>query len=280
MKKTLLIFATVIIFSFVAKAQLNMISDGKVMVGSSTATPITPLHVLGDVYIPAGNSYWIGATSDTGRRLRLHNDGQNAFIDYCANLFFRAGYNSSDVGVALHPNGSMSIGYGYWTYYYSPPAYPLDVNGDIRSTGTVYVTNDVWSKGGILYSDGRLKKNVEDLSNNKNKLLKLKGVKFDFISEVPIIQESVNQSSSSNPDNTSKTDTSKNVPPTPTSIKLSSEVTSRKHFGFIAQDLQKIFPELVSEGKDGYLGVDYIGIIPMLVEAFKEQDSILTRQPK
>ncbi len=42
--------------------------------------------------------------------------------------------------------------------------------------------------------------------------------------------------------------------------------------GFSAQDMQKIFPELVRENKDGYLSVDYIGLIAPMTEAIKAQN--------
>jgi hypothetical protein len=41
--------------------------------------------------------------------------------------------------------------------------------------------------------------------------------------------------------------------------------------GYLAQDVQKLFPELVREDKDGYLSLDYMGLIPILVEAIKVQ---------
>ena len=40
--------------------------------------------------------------------------------------------------------------------------------------------------------------------------------------------------------------------------------------GLIAQEVQAIFPELVNTGEDGMLSVNYIGLIPHFVEAFKE----------
>ena len=40
--------------------------------------------------------------------------------------------------------------------------------------------------------------------------------------------------------------------------------------GFIAQDIQKIIPEVVYEDNKGYLGVNYSGVVPYLVEAIKE----------
>ncbi|MDD4738290.1 MAG: tail fiber domain-containing protein, partial [Candidatus Pacebacteria bacterium] len=44
-----------------------------------------------------------------------------------------------------------------------------------------------------------------------------------------------------------------------------------KRLGFSAQELQKIYPELVKEGSDGYLSIDGTGLIAPLVEAIKEQ---------
>ena len=43
-----------------------------------------------------------------------------------------------------------------------------------------------------------------------------------------------------------------------------------KRYGFIAQEVEKQFPNLVKEDDDGKLSVDYLGVIPILVEALKE----------
>jgi TolA-binding protein len=49
-------------------------------------------------------------------------------------------------------------------------------------------------------------------------------------------------------------------------------------FGFIAQELQKTFPTLVSEGsdKDKILSVNYFAIIPILTKAIQEQQNSIT----
>jgi hypothetical protein len=44
-----------------------------------------------------------------------------------------------------------------------------------------------------------------------------------------------------------------------------------KRMGFSAQELQKVYPELVKEGSDGYLSIDGTGLIAPLVESIKEQ---------
>ncbi|MAJ32790.1 MAG: hypothetical protein CMC18_09155, partial [Flavobacteriaceae bacterium] len=42
--------------------------------------------------------------------------------------------------------------------------------------------------------------------------------------------------------------------------------------GVLAQDIQEVFPELVSEDKEGMLSVNYQGLIPVLINALKEQE--------
>jgi hypothetical protein len=44
-----------------------------------------------------------------------------------------------------------------------------------------------------------------------------------------------------------------------------------KHFGFIAQELKEIFPEMVKEDSKGNLAVEYDAMIPVLLQAIKEQ---------
>ena len=45
--------------------------------------------------------------------------------------------------------------------------------------------------------------------------------------------------------------------------------------GFIAQEVQEIIPDLVSNNNDGFKTVNYIGVIPHLVEAIKEQQKMI-----
>ena len=44
-----------------------------------------------------------------------------------------------------------------------------------------------------------------------------------------------------------------------------------KHFGVIAQDVEKILPDMVKTSPDGMKAVAYDELIPILIEALKEQ---------
>ncbi|MBR1933411.1 MAG: tail fiber domain-containing protein [Prevotella sp.] len=45
---------------------------------------------------------------------------------------------------------------------------------------------------------------------------------------------------------------------------------ARRHYGVSAQELQKIFPDLVREGQDGYLTVNYTEMVPLLLQCIQE----------
>jgi len=46
----------------------------------------------------------------------------------------------------------------------------------------------------------------------------------------------------------------------------------------LAQDIQKVFPELVSTDDRDMLAVNYQGLVPVLINALKEQDAKLKEQ--
>ena len=144
------------------------------------------------------------------------------------------------------------------------PTCPLEVSG----TGKA----DAWT----TRSDARLKENIINLKNPIDSLFLLQGVSYNL--KWPVVQktfspslpgssktDSINNNQSGNDNNTS-------------SVKVDSALYSRRHIGFIAQDVQKIFPDLVYGDKDGILSMDYISIIPMLVEGLKQQQQIITAQ--
>lgn len=82
-------------------------------------------------------------------------------------------------------------------------------------------------------SDFRLKTNIETLGTVLQKIDQLRGVKFTY--------------------------------------KDQHKYASGYKIGVIAQELQKVYPEMVTLGKDGFLKVDYTQLTGMLIQAVKEQ---------
>jgi hypothetical protein len=57
----------------------------------------------------------------------------------------------------------------------------------------------------------------------------------------------------------------------------SYEMKGKQKIGVLAQDIKEVFPELVSEDSNEMLAVNYQGLVPVLINALKEQDEKISR---
>ena len=101
----------------------------------------------------------------------------------------------------------------------------------LATSGALTVSSDVVAYGSP--SDKRLKENIKPIESALDKVSKLQGVTFDW-------------------------------------KKSDSILKIKQDIGFIAQDVQKVIPELVRENEDGMLSMRHQGIAPILLEAIKE----------
>ena len=52
----------------------------------------------------------------------------------------------------------------------------------------------------------------------------------------------------------------------------------KQKIGVLAQEIKEVFPELVSEDDNEMLAVNYQGLVPVLINALKEQDGKMKEQ--
>ena len=57
------------------------------------------------------------------------------------------------------------------------------------------------------------------------------------------------------------------------SYTMKNDVEQKQKIGLLAQEVQKVFPELVSEDNNGMLAVNYQALVPVLINALKEQEN-------
>jgi len=57
----------------------------------------------------------------------------------------------------------------------------------------------------------------------------------------------------------------------------SYEMKGKQKIGVLAQEIKEVFPELVSEDDNEMLAVNYQGLVPVLINALKEQDDKISR---
>ena len=145
--------------------------------------------------------------------------------------------NLAGTGVSVSSgtgNSTISIGQSVATSA-SPTFAGLSINGAITATGNI---------SAYVSSDRRLKNNIVPIENALTKLNKIGGYSFDWTDDY--IEKESNG-------------------------KGEDGYFFRKHdIGVIAQELQEILPEAVAEKTDGYLGVRYEKIIPLLIQSIKE----------
>ncbi len=136
-------------------------------------------------------------------------------------------------GEVVVMNGNVGIGR-------EQPAYLLDVNGTIRVSSTLYS------------SDERLKSDIKPLTDEKDKLYLLQGKSYKK-ALIPVdIKDSLTLA---------------------TAKKTKEKTIETPEYGYLAQELKEVFPDLVSQDSAGYYSVNYIGLIPVIVEALKDQRS-------
>jgi len=58
----------------------------------------------------------------------------------------------------------------------------------------------------------------------------------------------------------------------------SYEMRGKQKIGVLAQEIKEVFPELVSEDDNEMLSVNYQGLVPVLINALKEQDAKMKEQ--
>ena len=61
------------------------------------------------------------------------------------------------------------------------------------------------------------------------------------------------------------------------SYTMKKDENKKQKIGVLAQDIEKVFPELVSES-NGIKSVNYQGLVPVLINAIKEQDAMMKEQ--
>jgi hypothetical protein len=109
----------------------------------------------------------------------------------------------------------------------------------VASNGDFTVTAQAFKPGGgvwAMVSDARLKSGVEPLTGTLDRLLQLRGVRFEYRPEV-----------------------------TPKAMYLPGP-----QVGFIAQEVERVFPDWVAESADGYKTVGPRGFEALTVEALRE----------
>ncbi len=284
MKKNLISIIIFIVASvFNAQAQLKVNWNGNVVVGTSYSDFVPNLSV-------GQNSYYGGAsdskqiafaakpTAGTGYNIAVEgyitpnqnytadknfgvlgitklnqNHGRNYGV---SGMLDFSGTNSTMGGAAIY-------GANYLYLYH----YPNNIQGIYAGyfIGGVYASGGVTTNGVYIPSDARLNENVEPMAQNDKDGTRT----LDNLLRMNVLEYNLKNQTSER--------TSEEIGEMTEEVRASyemmkkdeEELASRLHFGISAQELQEIYPNLVMEGQDGYLTVNYIELVPLLIRSIQ-----------
>lgn len=140
----------------------------------------------------------------------------------------------------LSSQGPATLGDNPWAFsgYDSFIAIPGNVGiGTSRPAYKLDVAGTIATNGSPITSDVRFKKNIEPIADSLTKVLKLDGVSYEWKTEEY----------------------------------ADKGFEKGRHYGVIAQEIEKVLPDVVNTRPDGSKNVAYTEIIPVLIEAIKEQ---------
>ena len=276
MKKIKLLAVLLCVCPMMMFGQLEVRPDGTVRVnvsgspnptlGFSSSITTTPRLAPSISAGVSGHSAIVGGTASSGASIGVYGVGSGCQQrGRNIGVFGRLGmsYPSSPGPPPTVQNGAAIFGSILSTGHtrsFSQPFAGFFI-GDTHVEGLLSATSTSWN------SDYRFKENITDLNsvnafnstdlnsrNVINNVLRLNPVVYNLRQRYIEFQDS-----------------------TGTTVREAvfsenSQLLQRRHFGLIAQEVQQLYPDLVFENGDGYLGINYIGIIPLLIQALKEQN--------
>lgn len=262
---------------FASNAQLRLLQNGRVQVGTLRTDPTEdPLNVTTMQVFGPYNDMRSGSKLTFGDFGQYPNNGWNVFI----------GEYGSDDTDQLWLHGKKGI---YFTTTGQASTVIASYDPSVNSN---FVFNTNLRVNGVnITSDARLKENVQSLQNPLELVNQLNGVSFNYkyseinkyrepdeskFTEARQLQNSVSSQLSGNAALTEKEIQDKLYQ---SEIdRKEAEEASRKRIGFLAQDIEKVLPELVQTDENGVKSIDYIGFIPLIVESLKEMQQTIQDQ--
>ena len=267
-----------LLLAITANAQLSVSSDGNV--GIRTSPNTSSLLKVGSYN--AGNAS-VGLTSSpevmnknnigvegaVSANSSYTNDTNYGVLGIVSPVNYSHGRNYGVSGMIGYPYGGQPYGgtgiYGaHSTYFYS---YPTNIQGLYAGyfTGPVYVSSNLTAPNFFTASDSRLSDNIVSLGEQDNSgkatlenVLNMNVVEYNLKSRLGEMPTDI------------APEKAEEVRKSYEYLKSQEEkMASRRHFGVDAEELQKLYPDLVLEGQDGYLSVNYSELVPLLIRSIQ-----------
>ena len=169
------------------------------------------------------------------------------------------------IGYSGDHYGGAGIYATRYTIYYAHPAsiqgtYAGYFQGDVKVTGNLTIPNM------FIPSDSRLSENIVSLNDRGQQTNTL-----DNLLSMNVIEYNTKNRIKNDFPNGIRRDATEEEREAYECLKKDEmKMSSRRHYGIDAEELQKVYPDLVLEGQDGYLSVNYVELVPILIRSIQE----------
>ena len=236
-------------------AQLIIRNNGHAEIGHDPYDPV-----------PEGLPYFYYNMLDTVTALKIfgsRENGSGAHMTFGDNLI-KYNYNACVGELGYSDTDCLWLQGKHGTYITAGlQAADTIMYYDYKRSTDVNFRKDVTTTGVFVQSDERFKENIEPVSDVLSSLENLEAVSYTLkndnakacraaISDMPILTEK---------DQRDKAFFDQFY---------ADQEKGDERYGFLAQNVQEVFPQLVHTDNSGYMYVDYIGLIPILVQSINE----------
>ena len=227
-------------------------------VGIGTTSPTALLTIGASSGTPGYNINFTGSPPATIAG-QTANTSTGELRNFAFTNYFPTFYSNNTERMRIDSSGNLLIGttssYGFGNLQLESTAGTISIRNSTATAGRYWrIGPDTSSNNLVVYnqngtgvflanggtswnssSDETLKENLEPITDAINKINTLRAVTGNFI----------------------------------------TDEEKKKHPFLIAQDVEKVLPEAISESSDGTLGLAYTDVIPLLTAAIQEQQTII-----
>lgn len=261
------IITTIIAFCAIVStnAQLKVLSSGQTVIDRDTCIQGATVTIGQAIYNSYPN-YQFGLFSHAYNKDKWYNIGvsgkaeDNTSFTNIGIQGLAAGANANNFGILGGLSSSSSNGAGIFGTVTQHLGYDLVGKYAGFFDGNTYVNGTLTASSLITPSDMRLKENVAKLSEEEqhggSTLESLMGLNVIHYNYAPrVVEERGDTATQGTPRAMEATENTK---------------PANRHYGLSAQQLREIYPDLVYEGQDGYLGINYVELVPLLLRSIQE----------
>ena len=236
-------------------AQLTVKTNGNVEIGEDSYDPENP-------GIPELYTQWMDTVTVFKIFGRYGNNAEGAHMTfgdyYLYNTYYvsvgELGYTDSD-RLWLHGKSGTYLTAG-------PNALDTVMYYDTHRGNIVKFNHDVHTSGVFVQSDERFKEDIEPVSEVLPSLYNLEAVSYRLKSNTTKSREGLAEMPVLNTKAQEDKEFFEQL--------YAEQEQGDERYGFLAQNVKEVFPQLVHTDKEGYMYVDYIGLIPILVQSINE----------